>query len=614
MKKINTTKSRAWSHGTTCFFAALAGCSLLGGCTSDAESTPIDSAGGESAGGQSGKDEDASGGDSGEADPDKSALVIGEVTFDDLPAYTASKVACQAEVSGPSASEKWSWTNDTQKKALKGTGSSIKLTYDSAKPGDTITCTLEVTDDSGKVHKGEASAKIKNRAPTILKVNAPSSLFNTDTLDPCEVEASDPDGGKLTVKTFWESSANPGTPLPQELTPNLLQPGDSLVCQITVTDEQGAKDTATSSVSVGNREPTLTLTTISPAIPYDDEVVSCSASGSDPDGTALSYSYEWTNESTSVSLGTEATLDFALAAVEAGEVIRCSASASDGTASTAGFAETSAVTNQPPTFEVSSTALNLVEDAGAVEMSDFIIASDPGALGEAGQLVHFEVVVDSADENFEMPYFYGRVPAGDALFAEGGAPTVSDDGTLKFTLADDAWGMSGFTITAVDERGARSAGQHIELAVEGLADAAVQVTSALEYTTYIDETLCVEIALNGNGYLSQERPAATVASLPSEGTISQRDCSKPNCVGTPSMVGDAIRVPSYLCYTAPENGGSTPQDRIDVSFEMTFRTDYNILSASVPSSPELTFPEGHFNAPESTTATVEVHIIPRYLP
>ena len=90
---------------TNYIFTALAGCSLLGGCKSDALTTPIDSAGGESAGGQSGKDEDASGGDSGGSDPDKLALEIGEVTFGDLPAYTASKVACQAEVSGPSASE-----------------------------------------------------------------------------------------------------------------------------------------------------------------------------------------------------------------------------------------------------------------------------------------------------------------------------------------------------------------------------------------------------------------------------------------------------------------------------------------------------------------------------
>jgi hypothetical protein len=45
---------------------------------------------------------------------------------------------------------------------------------------------------------------------------------------------------------------------------------------------------------------------------------------------------------------------------------------------------------------------------------------------------------------------------------------------------------------------------------------------------------------------------------------------------------------------------------------MTFRTDYDIVLDPPSWDPELTFPEGHFNAPESTTVIIQVHIIPRF--
>ena len=87
-----------------------------------------------------------------------------------------------------------------------------------------------------------------------------------------------------------------GSSNPLQLNATLASSGDVIDCIATATDTMGDMDTVTVSHTVTNTAPVINSVTVTPnpaTVGQDD--LTCSVSGSDADGDALFYTYEWSD-------------------------------------------------------------------------------------------------------------------------------------------------------------------------------------------------------------------------------------------------------------------------------------------------------------------------------
>merc|ERR1711965_143699 len=104
-------------------------------------------------------------------------------------------------------------------------------------------------------------------------------------------------------------------------------PTDTIECVVSATDSQGATDSASATVIIGNRTPIVDIPTISNTSPELNETITCSASATDDDGEIPTVSYEWSDGQN--SLGTGASLTLTSGLVGVGDVVMCTATAVD---------------------------------------------------------------------------------------------------------------------------------------------------------------------------------------------------------------------------------------------------------------------------------------------
>jgi PKD repeat protein len=155
------------------------------------------------------------------------------------------------------------------------------------------TYTAKVTVKDPKGATGTASVEIVvndppgNVAPTVEAAGDP-----TAGKPPLAVQfsaaGSDPDGDSLSYR--WEFGDG-GTSLLQNPSHTYTTAG-TYEATVTVSDGRGGTATATVQVTVGNRAPTVELTATPTSGPAQLNV-SFSAAGSDPDGDALTYRYDF---------------------------------------------------------------------------------------------------------------------------------------------------------------------------------------------------------------------------------------------------------------------------------------------------------------------------------
>lgn len=123
---------------------------------------------------------------------------------------------------------------------------------------------------------------------------------------------------------------------------------------------------------------------------------------------------------------------------------------SDGTNSTPmTFSVTVNAVNDPPSF-VQGGDVTGVAGGGATTVASWATAISPGPPSENGQSVAFIVVSDNPQ-----------------MFTKD--PTVSETGTLSFTLAKKATGSTLVSVTAIDSGGATSAPQSFTISVSAFA-------------------------------------------------------------------------------------------------------------------------------------------------
>ncbi|TWT83914.1 Dockerin type I repeat protein [Planctomycetes bacterium CA13] len=137
--------------------------------------------------------------------------------------------------------------------------------------------------------------------------------------------------------------------------------------------------------------------------------------------------------------------------------------------------------NDPPTFTAGSP-VSVNEDSGEYEEVDWATMISPGPANESDQTVVFNVVTPVESQS---------------LFAPGGLPQVSDDGTLTFEVAENASGVANVEITANDSEGFDSETVTLTISIVEQEDAVVAVDDTLD----TDEDAVLEldsIDLTGN--------------------------------------------------------------------------------------------------------------------
>ena len=152
---------------------------------------------------------------------------------------------------------------------------------------------------------------------------------------------------------------------------------DEISCTATATDSYGDSDTESVSILVDETTPEfVTAASISPATDVTTSSgLSCTAVATDPDGTNVSYSYEW--KSGSNTLGSNQSITLTPSIVHPTDVIECVVTATDG----AGEQETSTasimVGNTAPTLNsIAITPNSGIDTSSTIECSVNVLDAD----------------------------------------------------------------------------------------------------------------------------------------------------------------------------------------------------------------------------------------------
>ncbi len=168
-------------------------------------------------------------------------------------------------------------------------GSSSDLTLDDLSLG-VHTITFVVTDDLGANASDTITITIKDLQQPSVSITSPSDgdIFKTGDTIVFDSLASDPDGS--VVSYVWNSSLDGVIGSSQSFSASSLSIGTHVIT-LTVTDDDGLTDSDSISVTVRSLEaPTASILAPSDGDEFkDNQTVYFSGSGSDPDGSVVSY-------------------------------------------------------------------------------------------------------------------------------------------------------------------------------------------------------------------------------------------------------------------------------------------------------------------------------------
>jgi len=218
--------------------------------------------------------------------------------------------------------------------------------------------TVEVSPvgSSDPTQVGTASVVIANTPPTVSSLRVtPSSPFVDDDLA-LAFELSDRDDDAVTTAITWTVDGAEVTDLigATGVPSSYLARGQVWTAQVVPSDHDDAGDPGSTSVTIGNRAPSLTSVSLSPSGAQVGDTLVASASGTyDPEGDAVSVIFDWYVGASMVLESTETDGSSSLSGLfSKGDLVYVVATPTDGTAAGASFTSTSlTITNTAPTLD-----------------------------------------------------------------------------------------------------------------------------------------------------------------------------------------------------------------------------------------------------------------------
>ncbi len=209
--------------------------------------------------------------------------------------------------------------------------------------------TVRITPDDG-LHQGvasEASITVSNTEPVVGSVGiSPNTTIYNDSILTCTGTATDIDQ-TITPDFQWTINGQvyQGATLDLATTPSM--PNFVVACNAIATDDWGASDMMTTSVTLQNRPPSLGTVTIAPEnLGMIGEVLTCESIVDDPDGEMLTATYTWSVNGYGSGAGETFTLVPNL--VNPSDTVTCIATVTDNYGETQTATGSFTVYNEPP--------------------------------------------------------------------------------------------------------------------------------------------------------------------------------------------------------------------------------------------------------------------------
>jgi PKD repeat protein len=153
----------------------------------------------------------------------------------------------------------------------------------------TYTVTLTVTDDDGETASTNATKTVLNRPPVAIFTESATTVYTGEPINFNASSSYDPDG---TIVSYWWNFGD-GTNATGITTTHSYANDGNYTVTLTVTDDDGATNSSTSTKTVLNRSPVASFTESATTV-YTNETITFNASASyDPDGFIVSYSWNF---------------------------------------------------------------------------------------------------------------------------------------------------------------------------------------------------------------------------------------------------------------------------------------------------------------------------------
>ncbi len=221
------------------------------------------------------------------ADLTASATIVDKketVTFDASPSY---------DPDGTIVAYSWDFGDGTT-----ATGVSVSHSYPES---GAYIVTLTVTDDDGATDTTTTAKTVRNKSPVAIFTESVETVYTDDSIIFNAAESYDPDG--TIVSYSWDFGD--GTTATGIIVSRAYEDNGSYVVTLTVTDNDGATDSADATMIVMNRQPVALFAATAETVNIDESISFDASESYDPDGTIVSYSWDFGDGTTATGVSVQ---------------------------------------------------------------------------------------------------------------------------------------------------------------------------------------------------------------------------------------------------------------------------------------------------------------------
>ena len=351
--------------------------------------------------------------------------IIQEATiFPDAGVDTISLLSCTAggsDLNDEEVTISYLWGNGEED---LGTEASLQLTPEIVAINDMVTCTATITDSNGGSINSVDSVLVGNSPPSFdggISITPNTGIYTGIELT-CSATIVDPEEGELISFYSWEiNGAQVETGANYIVSAEDSDVGDDIHCFASASDSHGGAVSSSSSVILENTVPILSNVLINPNEIYNDSMVICSATITDPDeDLSTSLNYEWSTVGNGLGTAQSIYLDNTIMSPQ--DSLTCTVSVTDSEGEYVELDGTRTLSNRAPS------------------VPELLISSSSGEVDplETDDLVCLGSSEDPDGENLTYTYSWsadtGAVVSGDTLSAL--ETSVGEEWTCNVTASD----------------------------------------------------------------------------------------------------------------------------------------------------------------------------------